>query len=88
MLNTRMLVDVKAVKLQHPSFIIPNIHNSCAVHAWGISSRLPKLFTFQRVCNLRCCVLSLRLGRRNPVLSKNRPRRNIVSSPKQASRGI
>ena len=43
-----MLVDARAVKLQHPSFIIPNIDNSCAVYTWGISSRLPKLFTFQR----------------------------------------
>ena len=53
MLNTRMLVDAEAVKLRHPSFIIPTIDNSCAVYEWGISSRLPKLFTFQRARDLK-----------------------------------
>ena len=87
MLNTRMLVDAEAVKLRHPSFIIPTMNNSCAVHAWGISSRLPKLFTFQRACGRNHFKITLRQGRKNPVLFKNRPRRNIVSYPKPQSRG-
>jgi len=87
MLNTRMLVDAEAVKLRHPSFIIPTIDNSCAVYEWGISSRLPKLFTFQRACGRNHFKITLRQGRKNPVLFKNRPRRNIVSCPMPASRG-
>ena len=82
-----MLVDARAVKLRQPSFIIPNIHNSCAMHARGISSRLPKLFTFQRARDQSRSVLSLQQGRKNPVLYKNRPRRNIISSQKPASMG-
>ena len=82
-----MLVDVEAVKLRHPSFIIPTMNNSCAVHAWGISSRLPKLFTFQRACGRNHFKITLRQGRKNPILFKNRPRRTIVSSPNPPSRG-